>query len=175
MVLRRRRAQDEAAAPRPAWRDRFDEAAAMIRSRPQPDWIEDRIHDMATALTAAHSDLENLSKSIDQLDAAGTAAQLKQALRETERRPPMSTEADGERRVATLRRRYDAVNDLMNQRHELEQRIADSIADLELLAVESVRSHTSATADTLGLDGHLRQLEMDLQALAAARKEVEAW
>lgn len=146
----------------------------MIRSRPQPDWIEDRINDMATALTAAHTDLENLSRSIDQLDAAGTAAQLKQALRETELRLPTSTAADGERRVATLRRRYDAVNDLMNQRHELEQRIADSIADLELLAVESVRSHTSA-ADTRSLDGHLEQLETDLQALAAARKEVEAW
>ncbi len=48
----------------------------MIRSRPQPGWIDDRLDDLAAALTAAHIDIENLSKSIDQLDPTETAAQL---------------------------------------------------------------------------------------------------
>lgn len=171
-MLRRRRSQDESPATRPPWRERFDEAAAMIRSRPQPAWIDQRIDDMASALTAAQTDIDNLSETIDRLDAPGTAAELKRALRDSQRQVPTSSVGD-DRRVVALRRRYDAVNDLLNQRHEIAQRIADAIADLELLAVEALHGGTSTAGESDSLDRHVERLEIDLRALSAARREVE--
>ncbi len=147
----------------------------MIRSRPQPGWIDDRLDDLAAALTAAHIDIENLSKSIDQLDPTETAAQLKQELRAAEHRLPTAHDADGNRRIESLRRRYDTVHDMMNQRLEIAQRVADSIADLELLAVESMRTDGAISTERYGLDDHLERLEIDLAALRSAREDVDSW
>jgi hypothetical protein len=175
MVLRRKRRQDEPAPLRPAWRDRFDTAATMIRSRPQPARVDDRLSDLEAALTTAHIDDEKLAKAIEQLDPGGTADQLKQALRSAEQRLPTSEGIDNDRLITALRRRYETVNDLMNQRHDMAQRVSDSIADLELLAVETLHSDGSAERGMRDLDDCFERLDIDLRALESARQELRQW
>ncbi len=64
---------------------------------------------------------------------------------------------------------------MMNQRLEIAQRVADSIADLELLAVESMRTDGAISTERYGVDDHLERLEIDLAALRSAREDVDSW
>lgn len=175
MMRRRSDRRSEPTPEPPAWRARFDAAATLIRSRQQPAWIEDRLADVEAALSAADVDVARLSRSIDHLDPASTTAQLKDALRTSNQRLPTAQDVDGPRRLEALRRRFDTVNELMNRRSEIERRVADSLADLELLAVEAVRPATEDAAPLDGVDDALGRLEVDLTALQQARAEVRSW
>lgn len=146
----------------------------MIRSRPHPSWIGDRLSDLEAALIAADGEVAQLTRSIEQLDPEKTASDLKQALRDTERRLPAAQSAGDARRLDVLRRRYDAVHELMNQRERMHDRIADSVAHLELLAVETVRSDASA-GEPDRVEAHLEQLSIDVEALNRAREEIRTW
>jgi hypothetical protein len=64
----------------------------------------------------------------------------------------------------------------MNQREMMHDRIADSVAHLELLAVETVRSDAFAEAGQPGsVEAHLEQLSIDVEALNRARDELRTW
>jgi predicted nucleic acid-binding Zn-ribbon protein len=175
MLFRRKQRPNDTTPSQPPWRTRFDEAVAMIRSRPQPDWVNDRLTDLEAALTAAHHDDQNLAKTIEQLDPSGTADQLKQALRAADQRLPMADGVDDERRIAALRRRYDTVNEMMNRRTDMAQRVLDSIADLELLAIETLHDNGSTERGMHDLDNRLERLDIDLRALESARQELRPW
>lgn len=170
----RRRQPPDPASPVPEWQRRFDEASAMILSREQPTWVHDRLDDLRRALGAANDAAARLDAAVRQLDPDKTAADLKQALRERTK-PGSPTDADDlERRVATLRERYDAVNDMINRRERIGRRMLDTTADVELLAVRALRAQTITTDPAHHLEEHLQRLDSDLHALELARREVDA-
>jgi hypothetical protein len=174
MVFRRRR-PDEPVPQQPEWRERFDSAVRVIRSRPHPSWIDDRLSDLGRALVAAQDDADRLGASIARLDPERTSRELKEALRDERTRLPTERGPGDARRVAVLRRRYAAVNEMMNHHRETQRRIVDSVADLELLAVQAERDEIGLADDTHAFDEHLQRLDVDLRALSMARQELRSW
>lgn len=171
MVFRRKRDQQPIAPP-PEWRSRFDDAVAIIRSRSRPGWIDDRLNDLERALVESQNDVDRLGDAIARLDPEQISRDLKQALRDEQRRLPTDSDGGGDKRVAVMRHRYAVVNEMMNHRRETERRLADSISDLELLAVQAERDGIGLQGDTHALDEHLQRLDLDLRALSMARKEL---
>ena len=169
----RRRPSPDALPPQPEWQRRFDEAAALILSREQPEWVAERLDDLQQALVAANEALARLDTGVRQLDRDQSAAELKRALRQRSTSGSPTSAADVERRIATLRRRYDAVNDMINRSETLQQRILDTTADVELLAVQAVRAQAFDVDPVRDLEQHFAQLETDLRILELARREVE--
>lgn len=174
MVFRRKHHDQPEASP-PEWRQRFDLAAQIIRSKRPPAWIESRLTDLEGALLAAQDDVDRLAESISRLDAERVSRELKQALRVEHRRLPTDAHGSHDRQVAVLRQRYAAVNEMMNQRRDTQRRITDSVADLELFAVEAQLDHIGLTFGTHALDEHLQRLDIDLRALSMARNELKSW
>lgn len=174
MVFRRKHC-DEPAVPSPEWRQRFDVAAQIIRSKRPPAWIDARLTDLERALLAAHNDVERLTESISRLDPDLVSRELKQALRRQQRSLPTDMDGADDRQVAVLRQRYAAVHEMMNRRRESQRQVANSVADLELLAVESERDDIGLTIGTHALDEHLERLNIDLRALNMARNELKSW
>ncbi|MEP1124866.1 MAG: hypothetical protein ABJH68_13365 [Ilumatobacter sp.] len=173
-MLRRTRQPDPVAPPPPKWQQRFDAAVTLIRSRPQPAWLDDRLTALQRALTNTHETRDRIDASIEQLGVDQSAAELKAALRERQRPRPGDDRQRIDRRIDALRRRYDAVNDMANRRDEIEQQLLDTVADVELLAVEAVHSSTLDTDPAHHLDDHLQRLDTDLRALELARREIDA-
>ena len=171
-MLRRRPTPDPPPAP-PEWQRRFDEAAALILSREQPAWVRSRLDELQQALVAASEVAARLDASVQQLDPERTATELKRALREHSNAGSPTVAADLERRVTTLRERYDAVNDMINRRETIQRRMLDTTADVELLAVQAVRAQAIDTDPAHHLDEHLARLDTDLHALELARREVD--
>ena len=174
MVFRRKH-NDRPTTPPPEWRLRFDAAARIIRSKPRPAWIDDRLVDLEQALVAAQNDADRLGESISRLDPERVSRELKQALRESQRRLPTDADGGDERLIAVLRQRYAAVNELMNHHRETQRRIADAVSDFELLAVESERVDIGLAGETHALDEHLLRLDVGLRALSMARTELKSW
>jgi len=174
-MLRRRRSDAEREAappPSPEWQRRFDEAVALLQTRPQPDWVGDRIGELQRSLTDADASVGRLQQAIDQLDADQTARDLETALRAREAAPPGSPAAS-DRRVDALRQRWETVNEMINRRESIEARMLDAAADVELLAVRAVRSDALEGETERELDEHFARLEVDLRALEQARREVD--
>ena len=174
MVFRRKRVEESVDKP-PEWRERFDAAAQIIRSRQQPSWIDERLTDLEQALVAAQREADRLGEAISRLDLERVGRELKQALRDEQRRLPTASDGGDDKRLAVLRQRYAAVNEMMNRRRETQRQVADSVADLEMLAVESERQEVGLTGNTHALDEHLARLDVDLRALEMARKELGSW
>ncbi len=174
MVFRRKNS-DQPAVPLPEWRQRFDAAAQIIRSKRPPAWIDARLTDLERALAAAHDDVERLAESISRLDPERVSRELKKALRQQQERLPTDTDGADDKQVAVLRQRYAAVHEMMNRRRETQRHVADSVADLELLAVESERDDIGLTVGPHALDEHLQRLDIDLRALSMARNELKSW
>jgi len=169
----RRRHPPNPPPPAPEWQRRFDEASAMILSRDQPTWVHDRLNDLHRALDAANDTASRLEATVQQLDPDKTATELKQALRQ-QARPSSPADADDlDRRVATLRERFDAVNDMINRRETIGRQILNTTADVELLAVQALRAQTINSDPEHHLDHHLQRLDSDLRALELARREVD--
>ena len=59
--------------------------------------------------------------------------------------------------------------------HLWQRHIADSIAHIELLAVESIRNAALSIDQRQPVDAVLEQLEVDVEALRLAREELKAW
>lgn len=174
MVFRRKRA-DEPVAPPPEWRDRFAAAAVIVQSRQRPAWIDERLSELERALVAAQTDVDRLGDSIARIGPDRVGRELKQALRDEQRRLPTDSDGGGDKRVGVLRERYAAVNEMMNHRRETQRRIADSVTDLELLAVQAERDEIGLAGGTHALDAHLQRLDVDLRALSMARNELRSW
>lgn len=126
-------------------------AAALILSREQPEWVRDRLDDLQQSLVAANEAAARLDASVRELDRDQSASELKRALRQ----------------------RYDAVNDMANRSETLQQRILDTTADIELLAVQAVRAQALDAGPARDLEQHFARLESDLHLLELARREVE--
>lgn len=150
------------ALPEP-WRSRVGRATATILgNRPSP-MVQYQIEAVERSLAEAADDLERLATAAGTLDPATAAAELKAALR--------STDAS-ETLVASLRRRHESINDLLNRRDGLQQRVEATVADLETLAIRT---------STIGLgdDGddrarrELEQLHLDVELLAEAHRELD--
>jgi hypothetical protein len=171
MVFRRKR-DAQLTAPPPEWRSRVDAAVAIIQSRPRPAWIDGRLNDLERALTDAQADVDRLGERIARLDPDQTSQDLKRALRDGQRRLPTESNDGGEKRIAVLRQRYAAANEMMNYRRETQRRISDAVSDLELMAVQAEREELGLRGDTHALEEHLEQLDIDLRALSAAHKEL---
>jgi hypothetical protein len=163
------------AAPPPEWRQRFDAAEQIIRSKRPPEWVDDRLIDLEQALLAAHDDIERLTRSIGRLDPERVSRELKHALRNEQRRLPTDADRGDDKQVALLRQRYAAVNEMMNQRRATQRRVADVVADLEMLALEAERDDIGLSVATHALDEHLQRLDIDLRALSMARDELRSW
>jgi hypothetical protein len=174
MVFRRKRTE-EPVVPPPEWRERFDASVEIIRSRQRPAWIDERLADLEQALVTAQNDIDRVSDSIARLDPERVSRDLKQALRDDQRRLPTDTDGVADRRVTVLRERYAAVNEMMNHRRETQRRVADAVTDLELLAVQVERDEIGHTHGTNVLDEHLQRLDIDLRALSMARNELRSW
>ena len=170
----RRKQTIEPAAPLPEWQRRFDTAAELIRSQQQHPWLDDRLETLQQALGETHLAWQQLDVSLAQLDVDQTASDLKAALRERRRPRPGADSASTDRRVETLRRRYEAVNDMANRRDVLARQLIDTVADVELLAVQVVRSSTADAQQADHLSEHLERLDTDLRALELARREIDA-
>jgi hypothetical protein len=168
----RRRQPTDNQPPLPEWQRRFDAATELVLSRPQPVRVHDRVDELRRSLIAAQERSERLGATIEQLDPDSTAAELKSVLRERERR--LGDGDDLDRRVATLRRRYEAVHDMINRQETIDRRMLDICADVELLAVQALRAETIGADPGDQLDEHLERLGTDLHALELARREVDA-
>lgn len=173
--MRQRRPPTDPPPPDPEWKRRFDAAEALLVSLPQPDWVLTRLEGLRQALAAADDAAGRLSNAIVQLQPEETTADLKRALRQRERTPSGGGADDLDRRIESIRRRYETVNDVINRRDGLRRQMLNTAADLELLAAEALRNdalgHDVAASDEL--DAHLRRLDDDLHALAVARREVD--
>lgn len=172
-MLRRRRAP-EPPRPKPEWQRRFDDASELILLREQPGWVHDRLDDLRRSLAGANDTAERLAATVDQLGPDNTAAELKSVLRERDSAPSGPAADDLDRRVATLRQRYEAVNDMINRRKTISRQMLNTTADVELLAVQALRAETVDTNPEHHLDEHFQRLDSDLPALELARREVDA-
>jgi hypothetical protein len=74
--------------------------------------------------------------------------------------------------VATLRRRYETVNQLQNRLEDLRGRIDATVADLEHVAARSVELSIGLRADASAVAGELERLHEDLTALELAHEEL---
>lgn len=169
----RRKAPIEGVAPSPEWQLRFDTAVELIRSRPQPPWLEDRLHDLRRVLADTYTTQQRLDTSLAQLGVDQTATQLKAALRDRQHVGGTADRSNTDRRIETLRHRYDAVNDMANRRDLIAQQLLDTVADVELLAVQAVHSSTLDTHSADDLSAHLERLDIDLRSLELARREID--
>ncbi|MEQ8839389.1 MAG: hypothetical protein RIB98_00245 [Acidimicrobiales bacterium] len=169
----RRKPQAQPAAPIPEWQQRFDAAAELIRSRPQPPWLDDRLQDLQRALTDTHAAQQQLDNSLDQLGVDQTASELKAALRDRRYAGPGADRSSVEKRIDRLRHRFDAVNDMANRRDLIARQLVDTVADVELLAVQAVHASTLESRSDDDLSEHLERLDIDLRSLELARREIE--
>ncbi len=169
-MLRRR--QRTETAPPPQWQSRFDDAVELIRSQPQPPWLDDRLRDLERSLAETHSAQKRLDASMAQLGVEQTAAQLKTALRDRQGVGPGVDRAVLDRRIETLRHRYEAVNDMANRRDRISEHLLTTVADVELLAVRAVHSGSLDTQPADDLSEHLERLDIDLRSLELARREI---
>lgn len=159
--------------PVPEWQRRFDTAVELIRSRPQPPWLDDRLDDLQRALADTHTTQQQLDDSLAQLGVDETAAQLKAALRDRQRVGSGADRSSIDKRVEALRHRYDAVNDMANRRDVIARQLVDTVADVELLAVQAVHTSTVDTDADNDLSEHLERLDIDVRSLELARREID--
>lgn len=129
-----------------------------------PSWMVARLDALERALTAAERDHARLDAAAANLDPDRAASELKAALRTG--RPG---DADGAT-VASLRARYEAINDVLNRRDDLRETIDRAIVDVELVAARSVA--LGADDERWRLDGTVGRLVDDLTALELAHGEL---
>ncbi|MEL6983119.1 MAG: hypothetical protein AAFO29_11905 [Actinomycetota bacterium] len=145
------------------WQRRVGSArASILGDRPSP-MIINQIDAVERSLGEAAQDRARLARATADLDPQRVTAELKAALR--------SPGAD-EALVASLRRRHETVNDLLNRRERLDQRIEATVTDLETLALRT------AAQGLRGDDGkqarrELDQLSLDVELLAQAHRELD--
>ncbi len=144
------------------WRSRVGSArSAILGNRPGP-MIEQQLAAVERSLVEAADDRARLEQATANLDPATATAELKAALRSGAAEPL----------VASLRRKHETINDLLNRKEQLDSRIEATVTDLETLAVRT---------STLGLRGddgakataELDQLALDVELLAEAHRELD--
>lgn len=172
-MFRRRPPTEPSSSPPPEWQRRFDEAAELITSREQPQWVHDRLEALRRSLDDANATVERLADAAARLDPDRTADELKTALRSRDRTPTGSDTDALEHRIAALRERYETVNDIINRRELIGRRMLDTAADVELLAVQAVRFDALESRAEPRFDEQLQRLDADLTALELARREVD--
>jgi hypothetical protein len=131
------------------------------RNRPTAE-VSHRLGAIERSLVEADADRDGLVTVLAQLDPERASADLKRALR---------TPGTSEDLVASLRRRHETVNDLLNRLGDLDQRVETTLVDLETLAARSAEVALLARGrdDT---EEHLARLDLDLAALAEAHREL---
>jgi chromosome segregation ATPase len=154
--------------PEHAWTARVSAARATVERRASVAFVAERFDDLERALHAAEADRTELASAIDELGADRVTGELKEALRELERRP----DARGEARVAALRRRHETVHELRNRLDDLGARIDATVADLELLAARAVALSVDRQLGRHDLEAELTRLHDDLTALEHAHEEL---
>lgn len=160
----RRRQRD----PEPSWRPRFDAARSLVEQHGLAASAGGRLGEIERALLDAEADRARLTAAVAELAPERAAAELKHALREQQRRPSPA----GEALVATLRRRHQSINDLLNQRDRLATQIETTIVDLEALAARAVELSASRQGQTGAVSAELDRLHVDLTALEQAHAEL---
>ena len=128
----------------------------------------ERVDELVQALHAAEADRAALHAAIDELGGDRVPDDLKQALRDAQRRPGGADDA----RVAALRRRHETVNGLRNRAEELSRRIDATVSDLELLAARTVELSVGRRLLDGDVGDELARLHDDLTALELAHEEL---
>ncbi|HKY15541.1 MAG TPA: hypothetical protein VJM33_11510 [Microthrixaceae bacterium] len=154
--------------PGPEWKQRVGQVRQIVVDHGDPATIAARLDELERALDHAEHDRAHLEQAITSLNPERVTRELKAALRE---RPPVPGVPD-DFTVATLRRRHDAVNELVNRREELTERIGTTVADLEALAARSVELAVGNRGVGSTLDVELERLHRDLTALQQAHDEI---
>lgn len=136
--------------------------SSILGDRPSP-LITKQIDAVERSLAEAADDRARLEQATTALDPPKVTAELKAALR--------SPGAD-DSLIASLRRRHETVNDLLNRKERLDQRIEATVTDMETLALRT------ATHGLRGDDGaqarkELDQLNLDVELLAQAHRELD--
>ncbi|MEM9564042.1 MAG: hypothetical protein AAGA93_15590 [Actinomycetota bacterium] len=148
--------------PPPAWQGRVDRARATILDNRPGELIESQLGTVQRSLSEAEQDRRHLHRTLSGLDQAKVSADLKAALRSPDADPAL---------VASLRRRHETVNDLLNRLDQLDQQIEATVADLETLAIRTGEFGLRAGDDAARRE--IDQLALDVQALEAAHREIE--
>ncbi len=148
--------------PPPAWQRRVDRARATILGNRPGDLIENQLATVQRSLSEAEGDRVHLHRTLSGLDQARVSADLKAALRSPDADPAL---------VASLRRRHETVNDLLNRLDQLDQQIEATVTDLETLAFRTSELGLRATDDAARRE--IDQLALDVKALEAAHREIE--
>lgn len=147
---------------RAPWQDRVDRARAVILgNRPGPV-IENQLATVERSLVEAEGDRRHLRRTVADLQPERVSADLKAALRS----PDVSDTL-----VTSLRRRHETVNDLLNRLDRLDQQVEATVADLETLAART--SEIALRSGTATAAREIEQLGLDVEALAAAHREIE--
>lgn len=158
----RRRRDEESALP--DWERRVRAARALIESQGPPTWILARLDAFHRAIAEAVADRDRLRVGLGGLDADRAARELKDALRS-----PQAGEEHA-RLVASLRQRFESINDLHNRLGALDLTIERALADVDVLAARSVG--LGSREDAWRLDVTARRLDDDLTALERAHDEL---
>ena len=133
----------------------------ILRQRPG-NMIEHQLAAVERSLVEADADRANLEQAVAGLDPERVTGELKAALR---------APAVDQSLIDSLRRRHETVNDLLNRLDDLDRRVAVTVADLETLAARVSVGAVGQGGDRA--QEELAQLELDVEALAAAHREIE--
>lgn len=150
----------------PEWKQRIDEARAVIRQHRDDPALHLRLDQIEAAVAQAIDDQRQLSASIVALKPDQVSGELKAALRA--RRDPTAPDTE---LIAALRRRHDTVNQLTNRLESIDVSIAGAIADVEALAARSVELSFAGSA-AMSLNAELARLSDDTTALILAHDEI---
>ncbi len=134
----------------------------MILANQPGHMIEHQLVAVERSLVEAEQDRANLGQAVAGLEPERVTAELKTALR--------SPGVD-QGLVDSLRRRHETVNDLLNRLDALDQRVERTVADLETLAARVSVGAVGRGSERARQE--LEQLELDVEALAAAHREIE--
>ena len=120
-----------------SWRARFDAARATMAAARPSAMIESQIGAVERSLQEADGDRQTLGHAIVGIDPDRVTAELKAALR---------SGAGNDRLIASLRRRHETVNDLLNRLEQLDRadlgtrdrgRLGDSSLECEIHGAQS--------------------------------------
>lgn len=136
--------------------------SAILGDRPSP-LIVQQIDAVERSLAEAADDRARLERATSDLDPPRVTAELKAALR---------TPGADEALVASLRRRHETVNDLLNRKERLDQRIEATVTDMETLALRTATQGLRAD-DGEQARKELDQLNLDVELLAQAHRELD--
>lgn len=163
-MLKRWRREPE---PVPEWKQRLDRARRVIEQNQDHSaplvWI-DRIEE---TIRQAQDQDERLRTALAQLDLDHVERELKAALRDKH-----DHTAEDSALILTLRRRRETIHSLIDQREAIDDQIATTLADLDTLAARTAAGPGFGGDTDEPFREDLQRLEDDINALAAAQREI---